>query len=392
MLTYRKGDELYREWSSCITEAQWHEVLSQTEFSGTDLVFQDYQDRSCHEMSIIVSTAVEDTAEVQPKSKVKLVVEVGSFAQNALAHEVKVCLGLTKNTNCDIVSIHEAASTEKRDENIYILLLEIEKPFIRDMNIKSYENLQKILFSAQQLLWVTVEEEKSSKTTSDYDMMTDLARVLRLKNIKLKFIIMILESQVNVIKSQAKRILKIFKITTFNSLNNCELEYIERDKIMHINRLVKVNDMNIDLHAKISLQKHKIIEFEQSSSLKLIIAILSLLDSLQFIENTNCMKSLEAYEVKLEVKFVEVNFMNCLIVLKRVKKSTLNDEFADIMTRVREFDCDLQSDDRVCKEMLSYFKMYTWCDAQLVIKISDELSFVQATTLLITYVSWWIDT
>jgi len=206
---------------------------------------------------------------------------------------------------------------------------------------------------------VTVEEEKSSKTTSDYDMMTDLARVLRLKNIKLKFIIMILESQVNVIKSQAKRILKIFKITTFNSLNNCELEYIERDKIMHINRLVKVNDMNIDLHAKISLQKHKIIEFEQSSSLKLIIAILSLLDSLQFIENTNCMKSLEAYEVKLEVKFVEVNFMNCLIVLKRVKKSTLNDEFADIMTRVREFDCDLQSDDRVCKEMLSYFKMYT---------------------------------
>lgn len=206
---------------------------------------------------------------------------------------------------------------------------------------------------------MTVEEEKSSKTTSDYDMMTDLARVLRLKNIKLKFIIMILESQVNVIKSQAKRILKIFKITTFNSLNNCELEYIERDEIMHINRLVKVNDMNIDLHAKISLQKHKIIEFEQSSSLKLIIAILSLLDSLQFIENTDCMKSLEAYEVKLEVKFVEVNFMNCLIVLKRVKKSTLNDEFADIMTRVREFDCDLQSDDRVCKEMLSYFKMYT---------------------------------
>ncbi len=206
---------------------------------------------------------------------------------------------------------------------------------------------------------MTVEEEKSSKTTSDYDMMTDLARVLRLKNIKLKFIIMILESQVNVIKSQAKRILKIFKITTFNSLNNCELEYIERDEIMHINRLVKVNDMNIDLHAKISLQKHKIIEFEQSSSLKLIIAILSLLDSLQFIENTDCMKSLEAYEVKLEVKFVEVNFMNCLIVLKRVKKSTLNDEFADIMTRVREFDCDLRSDDRVCKEMLSYFKMYT---------------------------------
>lgn len=82
---------------------------------------------------------------------------------------------------------------------------------------------------------MTVEEEKSSKTTSDYDMMTDLARVLRLKNIKLKFIIMILESQVNVIKSQAKRILKIFKITTFNSLNNCELEYIERDEIMHIN-------------------------------------------------------------------------------------------------------------------------------------------------------------
>lgn len=92
-------------------------------------------------MSIIVSTAVEDTAEVQPKSKVKLVVEVGSSAQNALAHEVKVCLGLTKNTNCDIVSIHEAASAEKRDENFYILLLETEKPFIRDMNIKSYENL-----------------------------------------------------------------------------------------------------------------------------------------------------------------------------------------------------------------------------------------------------------
>lgn len=179
---------------------------------------------------------------------------------------------------------------------------------------------------------MTVEEEKSSKTTSDYDMMTDLAKVLRLKNSKLKFIIMILESQVNVIKSQAKRILKIFKITTFNSLNNCELEYVERDEIMHINRLVKVNDMNIDLHAKMSLQKHKIIEFEQSSSLKLIIAISSLLNSLQFVENIDCMKSLETHKVELEVKFVEVNFMNCLIVLRRVKKSTLDGEFADIVT------------------------------------------------------------
>jgi len=103
-------------------------------------------------MSIIVSTAVENTIEIQSKSKVKLVVEVDSSAQNTLAHEIKICLDLTKNTNCDIVSIHEMTSTKKRDENFYILLLEIEKSFIRDMNIKSYENLQKILFSAQQLL------------------------------------------------------------------------------------------------------------------------------------------------------------------------------------------------------------------------------------------------
>jgi len=340
-------------------------------------------------MSIIVSTAVEDTAEVQPKSKVKLVVEVGSSAQNALAHEVKVCLGLTKNTNCDIVSIHEAASAEKRDENFYILLLETEKPFIRDMNIKSYENLQKILSSAQQLLWVTAGGGKSSKTAPDYGMMTGLARVLRSENSKLKFITMALESQVNATKSQAERILEIFKITTSNSLNNCEPEYVERDGIMHINRLVKANDTNIDLHAKMSLRKHKTVEFGQGPPLKLTIATPGLLDSLQFVEDTDCMKPLGAHEVELEVKSVGVNFMDCLTVLGRVKKSTLGGESAGIVTRVGGSDCGLQPGDRVCGGMLGCFKTYARCDAQLVTKIPDELSFVEAAALPVTYVTAW---
>lgn len=80
-----------------ISEAVWNNCLCNNGFSGNDLVIRDYQDEKYHVVSIIVSTAVDESEPQQtevPSDKLVLVVD-----QNQSDHQVELaklvidCLG-----------------------------------------------------------------------------------------------------------------------------------------------------------------------------------------------------------------------------------------------------------------------------------------------------------
>lgn len=93
-----------------------------------------------------------------------------------------------------------------------------------------------------------------------------------------------------------------------------------------------------------------------------------------------------ANEVEIEVQAVEVNFMDCLTALGRINKSTFGGECAGIVTRIGQ-ECGLQTGDQVCAGTLGCFKTFVRCDTRLVTKIPDDLSFVEAAALPVTYVT-----
>ena len=340
-------------------------------------------------MCIIVATAVENTPQTLPACTTNIVIEAGSRKQKSAAHNIKKCLGSDQSQCCEIVTLHEAALAEEKQEKFYLFLPEVEKPFIRDMDYQRYKDLQKVLSSAQGLLWVT-KGGGHTQTWPDLAMVNGLARVLRSENSQLKFVTMALEDADTFTASHTELVAKVLRSTISESLDDCEPEYVEHNGILNINRLVDANDINMDIYSKMSPKKYGVQEFGQGPPLKLTIATPGLLDSLQFVEDTDPTKPLAANEIEFEVKAVGVNFMDCLTVLGRVKKSTLGGEAAGIVTRVgSKCDGGLLPGDRVCGGMLGCFRTYSRCDARLVTRIPQELSFVEAAALPVTYVTAW---
>ncbi len=338
-------------------------------------------------MSIIVATAVEEMPPMLPAGRTKIVVEAGSTKQNIVAHEIKDRLASEQIGPCDIVTLEEAALAESKDEPFYIYLLEIEKPFIRHLDTQRYGDLKKVLSSALELLWVT-NGGGTVQRDPNFGMVNGLARVLRSENSQLKFVTMAVENAETFATSHADKVVEVFKSTISKSLDDYEPEYVELDGHLCIGRLVEASDINFDILSKTNQKRYKLQNFGQGPPLKLTIATPGLLDSLQFVEDIDCTNPLATHEVEFEVKAVGINFMDCLTVLGRVNKRTLGGEAAGVVTRVGA-ECGLRPGDRVCGGMLGCFRTYTRCDAQLVTKIPEGLSFVEAAALPVTYVTAW---
>ena len=195
MLTTIGTDKL-REWSPCVSEADWDDILSKTGFSGVDTSFRDYQEASCHEMSLIISTAAPESSLVQdpaPVHKFSIVINTLSPAQSILALEIKDRLDPSKQEKCSITSLQEAALITKNSrEYCMVYLLELEEPFLYGIDQENYTLLQISLSHAHQILWIT-SAGGDSPSHPGFGMFDGLARVLRSENTQLACVTLALD-------------------------------------------------------------------------------------------------------------------------------------------------------------------------------------------------------
>lgn len=378
--------ETHRNWSPCITEKQWHSVLTQTGFSGVDLALQDYREQSCKEMGVLISTAITEQPKDLHTGEASIVIDAYSATQINMAQCIRSSLQSNARFNCNIMSLQEAAAARSKDlmKQPIIFLPEIEKPFLPHLDAENLEYLQEILSSVQSLLWVTCGGGKSQKSP-EFGMVDGLARVLRREKGNLAFTTLALDGLNTTIEAHARKVVDVFKSTVFQSIEDCEPEFVERNGILHIGRLVEANYLNQSIHAK-TKPHFKNQEFGQGPPLALTLACPGLLDSLQFVEDTVPANPLAPHEVEIEVKAVGVNFMDTLTVLGRVNQKDLGGEVAGVVTRAGNA-CDLRPGDRVCAAKFDCFKTYARQTHELVVKIPDEMSFVEAASLPVTGVT-----
>ena len=112
-----------------------------------------------------------------------------------------------------------------------------------------------------------------------------------------------------------------------------EPEYVERDGLLHINRIVPMENLHqaVQIFDKPQQREQA---FGLGPPLALTIANPGMLDSLLFVEDEDQTKPLASGEVEIEVKAAGVNFMDCLTVLGRVNKSTIGGECVGVIGRV----------------------------------------------------------
>ena len=109
-----------------------------------------------------------------------------------------------------------------------------------------------------------------------------------------------------------------------------------------------------------------------------------LLDSLRFIEDHTVAEPLLYNEVEIEFRATSVNFMDCLNALGPINQTEIGGECAGVVTRVGR-ECELLPGDRVCGIVFDRFESFAQSDSQTLMRIPDELSFIDAAALPMTY-------
>ena len=373
--------EKYREWSPCLSEEQWHHLLTAEGFSGVDLILPDYQTEDCRENSIMIATATAESHRGSQPKKITFVVDAASSAQAAVADRVRQ---ISNTTDYSTVSICDLAIATLSKHDRVVFLSELERQVLYNLERQEFKGLQEVLRQVQNIIWVGSFDKASSKF-SQTAMVAGLARVLCTENINLTFVTIALEDHGDV-DLWANKIAHVLNGADSAPQEMRELEYVEDKGMMMINRVVEVSSLNQEVYDR-SNPTISIGELSKGPTLALTVLNPGFLDSLRFVEDYRCYTELGPDEVEIEVKSVGINFRDLLVALGRYNASTVGCECAGIITCVGSNCTTVRPGDRVCAAVIGCISTYARCHFQLAVKIPDTLSFAQAASLPITGVT-----
>lgn len=379
--------EDYREQGPCVPEAQWDHLLLRNGFSGIDFVLPDYEAQSCHELSLMVSTAVADHDPPLLNRKTLIIIDPGSPLQVHVSSRICSQLESLGISDCAVLPIHAMPKTLSFEKISLVFLPELERTFLGNLGKSDLKWLQNLLSTAQYVLWVT-HAEQTSPLSPMFDMVTGLARVLRSERSNFPFITLKFEDKHTNTDTWVERVVEILEATCLKPKNDPETEYRERDGMLWINRVVEAKDLSLYVHKKVSPQRN-VQEFQKGPPLALKIATPGLIDSLQFREDPIVLMELKPNEIEIEVRAIGVNFRDVLSALGRASDGgdTIGCECAGTVARVGASCTKFQPGDRVCAVIIGCASSYARCDYQLAVKMPESLSFAEAAAIPITCVT-----
>lgn len=375
-----------RAWSPIMFEQDWNEILYRNGFSGTDVIFRDYDDDRCHETSVMISTAVGLPTKNSPIPPTAVVVtENPSVHQASLTQQLCMHLVEKGSPNCETMSIRELASKGSLEQMFCISLLELDSSFLLDMDTKNFTALKRVMKTAKALIWVT-HGGGQFPIKPEVDLVTGLSRSSRTENVECKFVQLAIESLLLKPSQEIDVIYRILENTVSSSLDSYEAEYVERDEILYLNRLAESTCLNQDIRSRVLQLQATLQEIGSSPPLVLNIASPSLLDTLGFVGDLDGSRPLAPDEIEVEVRACGVNFRDILIALGRYSDNALGSGCAGIV-RHAGAEVDLQSGDRVCLCVLGAYRTFLRCKALHAARIPDFLSFAEAAALPTTSIT-----
>ncbi|KAJ5942907.1 hypothetical protein N7516_003075 [Penicillium verrucosum] len=145
------GDEPCRQWCPYIPAIEWNSLLLKAGFSGIDIEYPSSNDPDLTWQSILVSSAIEIPKEKSPNTAVILTID------KLEGEAIENLRGILPELGYMNILVQEPAELETSilQDALYISLIDLESPYLFDMNEVEYSRLKKLLSECQNLLWVT---------------------------------------------------------------------------------------------------------------------------------------------------------------------------------------------------------------------------------------------
>ncbi|KAL8783966.1 MAG: hypothetical protein Q9195_009231, partial [Heterodermia aff. obscurata] len=369
-----------REHSPLMSESDWHSRLTESGFSGVDFALRNHDSLEYHTYSAMVSTAIQGASERPHPVRIDLIINDRSAVQADLARQLKQRLRDDGDV-CESVSL-EAAANHCAVRSNFILLLEIDEPLISEISDEDFQNLQKLLASAQNLLWVA----KCTMDDPTTALVGALQRTYRAENENLGFDTFMLPDGFPK-PSTAPNIVKVLRNMLRGTPRLAETEYSERSGIIHINRVVESGIVNDLVPLGVDSRKKGYRKLGQTSTrpLALGIGVPGLLNTLQFGDDTGITsESLGEDEVEISINTAGVNFRDILTSLGQVNDDVLGLEGAGLVVHAG-INTGLAIGDRVFGLLLGSYRTNARCNAKLICKIPQNLDFKTAAALPLVF-------
>lgn len=377
------GIEDYRYWGPLLSESKWQERLSDNGFQRADITIRDYEDPRRHSSSVMISTAAGETSNPSSISRLVIIVARDSAFQYDVGQALLATSQVNETLSCEVISLNNV-DREYLLGAFCIFLPEIEAPFLYNIQGDDFKCLQHLVLSARDILWVHGDGWTDKP---EMDLVHGFGRSVRSENYKINFTTLSIE-RVTPITRVVAQILNVVQAMMGVSSERVEPEYLVKDEVLHISRIVEANSLSDDIFLKVARQEPEPRKFGQEPRRALMLTVGSpgMLDTLQFVDDP-CQGPLASSEVEINVHAVGVNFKNVMVALGQLPDVSLGQECAGTIKMVGDgVDQTLfKPGDRVCCLANSAFKTYVRSDTRSVCKIPEDMSFSVAAAVPAAY-------
>lgn len=298
---------------------------------------------------------------------------------NLLAFALKEALG-SWATVTDSFSLNSQVNT---DNKACIVLSELEKPILAELNPESFEAVKSIFSGSAGVLWVTRGAYKSG-SNPDGNMALGLTRTIRSETAsKAATVDLAADSKLDT-AGQAKLIVDAFRSSVLSEIAEPDMEYSEEDGKLMKARVLEDKEVNDFVHRETGKAGPYLQDFvQQDRRLKLGIESYGALDTLYFTDDTP--KLLGENEIEIKVMATGMNFKDIVIAMGQLPSPYLGIECSGIVSQKGHNVTSLRIGDRVCAMPEGAYSTFARCPATSAAKVPGQMSFEVAASIPVVY-------
>ena len=313
------AQEPERSMGPLLSEAQWNTVLLEAGFSGIDISFPGYRDK-IHTTSTMISSvremAIPKTLNgIDSEPITWIIIAPKSTTQTELALQLQSQLDST----CRIEPIDNLPQISEMKQCIF--LPSLEEDVLQLATTNSFSTLISLISQARNFVWVY-----SSRLITDLgpvnEAIVGFARSIMMEQpdnkIKLLGLDRCVDELYDSIRDIKETILRVAIQASSTAYNDHQLSYIEKDGLLHINRLQTLSKLDNFIFDRINPRFPQPVQLG-SQCLRINIATLGSLESLQLINDSVLDEPLADDELRVSVKACGIDFRDLLLALGKIQ-------------------------------------------------------------------------
>ncbi|KAK1144993.1 Type I Iterative Polyketide synthase (PKS) [Aspergillus melleus] len=355
----------------------WNSVLTANDFSGIDILLDDYPDSEDRSSSIMVSTA--KGSKNGPENDGDIVIINSGNSKSHLREGLKKSIRQTTGVDPVEVALTQANVTGKW----CIFLGDMEQAILSQLDPIHFKKIQDLVSGARGLLWVIQHNGKYSRSLAE-NMVIGLARTVRSET-GLPFVTLDLGEKLNTSTVEAlDHIEKVFNgvFCRKSQFTEADMEFTIRQGRICVSRLVDNDALNLSIQQETQEAPPQLQLFQQPQRpLKLTTGHSRMLDELYFTDDRSLADPLPEHHIEIRVSHVGLNFRDVLVAMGQLQEGMLGQECSGVITAVGTKVTDFQVGDRVFAMSPGCLSTIARCPAYCACTLPENVSLELAASI-----------